>query len=167
MIQLLHHHLDDITGLQHLLEILIDDEIFRRIQPGQSALRPCHIVEGKFGHRRADLHEIMVLRHFGDESFAIVSDLQRLISHRRDNGRGRRSRIDCSEWATPSLALVQFAQTERKGPFSSLLHLHVQGCKNFEPALVHHRFAILRDQQLSDILHESRAQPVQHQDDGS
>ena len=137
-----------------MLEILIDDDIFRHIRPGKAELRPCHIVKGKLGHRRADLHQKMVLRHFADEPLAIVPHFQRLIGRRCNNGRGRRIHIDRSERSTPPLAFIQFAQAARKGRFSSLLHFHVQRRKNLEPALIHHRFSKLRDQQLSDILHK-------------
>src|SRR5262245_8516049 len=74
-LQLFHLHLNHVTGLQHLLEIRIDDEILRRIRPRKTAFCPGHVIKGEIGYRRGDLYEEMVFPHFGDDSLSIVSYL--------------------------------------------------------------------------------------------
>ena len=83
MIQLLHHHLDDIAGLEHLLEIRIDHEKSFAVS-GPVRRRFAHAISSKasLATVRADLHQIIVLRHFADEPLRDSLHLHRLLSRR-------------------------------------------------------------------------------------
>ena len=153
-IELLHHDLDHIAGLQHLLEIRIDESVLHGIRPGQTPLRPGHIFKGEPGSHRTDLRHIMILRHFRDDRFPVISRLENLPGSCPHNGRNRRSRIDRSKRTPPPLSLIQFAQAGGKGRFCGLLHLHVQSRKDLEPALIDQGLAVLGYQQLPDMLHK-------------
>ena len=97
----------------------------------------------------------MILSDFGDDALQQVTFPRHSDRRRRGLVYQRQHReVLGVDGTTPSLPLVQLAQSVLYRPLRRLLHLDVQGGKDFKPPLVHHGFAVLGDQVLAHILDE-------------
>src|SRR5215831_19352108 len=102
----------------------------------------------------------MIFRQFRDESFAIIANGHCVIGRNNRHRRRYRRKINRPERTTPSLAFVELPKTGEECRFRKPLHLQVERGKHLESPFVDHRLAVLRNQQLPDILHKIRGELV-------